>query len=84
MGFFLFSAPFNNPLLRLHPSPGFTQNLRISKRWWQSGSKEVLEFWIRGFFFFNFSISTFSPTLAAAAAASYLFRGSRAPLAAEG
>lgn len=84
MGFFLFFAPSNYSLLRLHPSPGFTQNLRISKRWWQSGGKEVLGFGILFFGFFNFLISTFFPTLAAAAAASYLFRGRYAPLAAEG
>lgn len=58
--FFSFFPPFHHPLLRLHPASGFTQNLRISKRCWQSGRKEVLGAWIWSFFFFS-SISTFSP-----------------------
>lgn len=44
----------------------------------------MLGFGILFFGVFHFLISTFFLTLAAAAAASYLFRGRYAPLAAEG
>lgn len=42
LSFFSFFVPFRYPLLGLHPSPDFTQNLRVSKRWWQSRRQEVL------------------------------------------
>lgn len=54
-GVFPLFAPSHYPLLRLHPSPSFSQNLRISKRWWQSGRKVVLGSWIF-FFFLDFNI----------------------------
>lgn len=67
MGFFPFFVPFHYPLLGLHPSPDFTQNLRVSKkRWWPSRRQEVLgsrfgEVWSFADFFFFLLISTFFP-----------------------
>lgn len=57
-GFFPFLFLFVTPLLGLHPSPDFTQNLRVSKRWWQNRRKEVLgsrfgEVWVFALFFFS-------------------------------
>lgn len=67
--FFLFLFLFVSPVLGLHASPGFTQNLRVPKRWWLSGRPEVLgsgfgEVWVFAVFFFSsLLISTFSPFL---------------------
>lgn len=82
--FFLFLFLFVIPVLGLHPSPGFTQNLRVPKRWWLSGRPEVLgsefgEVWVfAGFFFFLSLDFNIFPIFLAAANASYLFCGSGA------
>lgn len=59
--FFLFLFLFVIPVLGLHASPGFTQNLRVPKRWWLSGRPEVLgsgfgEVWVFTVFFFFLSL----------------------------
>lgn len=84
VGFFPFLFLFVIPVLGLHPSPGFTQNLRVPKRWWLSGRPEVLgsgcgEVWVFAVFFFFLSLDfNIFPIFLAAADASYLFCGSGA------
>lgn len=85
MGFSLFLLLLITPssvctLFELHAEPANFEE--VVAEWEQRG----VRVWDLGlfFFFFNFLISTFSPTLAATTAASYLFLGSRALQAAEG